>query len=311
MGGDCGGRRKKRMSKKTALLVTIAILLLAAGLLYWKSRHAAPRIAPRPGNAVAPAPAANPERKAGNAQPGTPAAVPAMASSAKKGAPAGAAFTLRAGETLEYAANVTKLNSTIANLKLVTAERRNFYGQNSWHLQAFAHTENPYRMVFALDDQFDSYSAASDLASLQYEMHLNERGEKVDLVQRMVSSSKEAAPADASAARVPAGTRDPLGLLQYLRGVDWSKTPAIKSAVYDGRKFYEAHAALVGQGAAVQVPAGKYTASKIEIRVYENGTEMKDAHFLLYLSADAARLPVLLEAVLPVATARVELNNAK
>jgi hypothetical protein len=149
------------------------------------------------------------------------------------------------------------------------------------------------------------------LASLQYEMHLSERGEKVDLVQRMVSAPQEAAPADASAARVPAGTRDPLGLLQYLRGVDWSKTPEIKSAVYDGRKFYEARAVLVGRGAAVQVPAGKYTASKIEIRVYENGTEMKDAHFLLYLSADAARLPVLLEAVLPVATARVELNNAK
>jgi len=300
------------MGKKTTLLVTIAILLLvAAGLLYWKKEHAAPRIAAHPRNVVVSAPVASPERGAANAQPGTPTAVPAVASSIKKGgAPAGAAFALRAGETLEYAANVTKLNSTIANLQLVTAERRNFYGHNSWHLQAFAHTENPYRMVFALDDQFDSYSAAGDLASLQYEMHLNERGEKVDLVQRMVSAPQEAAPADASAARVPAGTRDPLGLLQYLRGVDWSKTPEIKSAVYDGRKFYEARAVLVGQGAAVQVPAGKYTASKIEIRVYENAVEMKDAHFLLYLSADAARLPVLLEAVLPVATARVELSKA-
>jgi len=52
-------------------------------------------------------------------------------------------FTLRPGESLEFAANVTKLNSTIANLKIVTAERRNFYGKNSWHLQAFARTENP------------------------------------------------------------------------------------------------------------------------------------------------------------------------
>jgi len=300
------------MGKKTAPLVTILILLLvAAGLLYWKKGHAGPGMAARPGNVVAPVPAASPERGPGNAQPATPAAMPAMASGAKKGgAPAGAVFTPRAGETLEFAANVSKLNSTIATLELVTAERRNFYGQNSWHLQAFAHTENPYRMVFALDDQFDSYSAAGNLASLQYELHLNERGEKVDLVQRMVSTPQEAAPADASAARVPAGTRDPLGLLQYLRGVDWSKTPEIKSAVYDGRKFYEARAVLVGQGAAVQVPAGKYTASKIEIRVYENAVEMKDAHFLLYLSADAARLPVLLEAVLPVATARVELSKA-
>jgi hypothetical protein len=70
-------------------------------------------------------------------------------------------------------------------------------------------------------------------------------------------------------------------------------------------------AVLLGKAEAVHVPAGNYTATKIAIHVYEGGAEMKDAHFLLYLSNDAARLPVLLEAVLPVATARVELTKAK
>ncbi len=298
------------MGKKVALVVAILVLLLAAGLLYWRVGHPERRISARPGNAVTPAPPGT-EGATGNAPPGRPGAGPAAEGNEKKSsAPAEPGFTLRAGEALEFAANVTQLNSRVANLKIVTAERRNFYGQNSWHLQAFAHTENPYRMVFELDDQFDSYSAAGNLASLQYELHLSERGQKVDSVQRMVSSPQEAAPADASAARVPAGTRDPLGLLQYLRGIDWNKTPEIHSAVYDGRKFYEVRAVLRGQAAAVQVPAGKYTATKIEIHVYENGAEMKDAHFLLYLSNDAARLPVLLEAVLPVATARVELTKA-
>jgi hypothetical protein len=164
--------------------------------------------------------------------------------------------------------------------------------------------------VFELDHQFDSYSDAGNFASRQYEMHLSERGQKVDSVQRMVSSPQDPAPADATAARVPAGTRDPLGLLQYLRGIDWGKTPEIKSPVYDGRKFYEVRAVLLSRAEAVKVPAGNYTATKIEIRVYESGAEMKDAHFLLYLSNDAARIPVLLEAVLPVATARVELTKA-
>ena len=39
--------------------------------------------------------------------------------------------------------------------------------------------------------------------------------------------------------------------------------------------------------------------------------EMKDVHFFLYLANDALRTPVLMEAVLPVATARVELTKAK
>jgi Protein of unknown function (DUF3108) len=67
----------------------------------------------------------------------------------------------------------------------------------------------------------------------------------------------------------------------------------------------------VGKSAGVSVPAGKFNTLKIEIHVMDNGTETKDTHFLLYLTNDAARLPVLLEAVLPVATARVELRKAK
>ena len=300
------------MGKKVALVVAImALLLVAAGLLYWRAGHPGPGIAARPAHTVTPTPA-GPERGAGNAEAETPATAPAVETSEKKGStPGEPGFTPRAGESLEFAANLSKLNSTVANVKIVTAERRDFYGKNTWHLQAFAHTENPYRMVFELDDQFDSYSEAGSLASRQYEMHLSERGQKVDSVQRMVSAPQDAAPADATAARVPAGTRDPLGLLQYLRGIDWGKTPEIKSPVYDGRKFYEVRAVLAGKAEAVKVPAGNYTASKIEIHVYEGGTEMKDAHFLLYLSSDAVRLPVLLEAVLPFATARVELSKAK
>jgi hypothetical protein len=38
---------------------------------------------------------------------------------------------------------------------------------------------------------------------------------------------------------------------------------------------------------------------------------MKDAHFTLYISHNQARTPLLLEAVLPVATARVELLRAR
>ena len=180
-------------------------------------------------------------------------------------------------------------------------------GKNAWHLQAFAHTENPLRMVFPLDDQFDSYSDTSSLASMQYEMHLNEKGQTVNSVQRMTASNREPAPADAAAARVLPGTRDPLGMMQYLRTVDWAKTPKVRSPVYDGHKLYDVYANLQGKDEKVTVPAGSYNAMKIELRVLDNGTEMKDAHFTLYLTNNDARMPVLLEAILPFATARVEL----
>ena len=223
---------------------------------------------------------------------------------------ADAGSPLRAGETWQYSANVSKLSS-VANLRLKVAEKRNFLGKNAWHLQAFAHTENPLRMVFALDDQFDSYSDAGTLVSMQYEMHLNEKGQTVDSVQRMSPAVREPAPANATAARVLPGTRDPLGMMQYLRTVDWGKTPEVRSPVYDGHKLYDVHARLQARGEPVTVPAGNFSTYKIELQVLDNGAEMKDAHFILYLSNTEARLPVLLEAVMPFALARVELVKAE
>jgi hypothetical protein len=217
---------------------------------------------------------------------------------------------LRRGEVLEYTANVANL-SNVANLKLQVAEHKDFFGKNAWHLQAFAHTENPLRMVFELDDEFDSYSDAGTMTSLQYEMHLNERGQKVNSVQRMSTTGRDPAPAGTTEAIVLAGTRDPLGMLQYLRNVDWTKTAEVRCPVYDGHKLYDVRAKLTSAGEAVSVPAGSYKASKVEIVVFENGQEMKDAHFTMYFANNVARTPVLLEAVMPFATARVELQHAR
>jgi hypothetical protein len=141
-------------------------------------------------------------------------------------------------------------------------------------------------------------------------MHLNEKGQKVDSVQRMTATGKEAAPATVTEARVLVGTRDPLGMMQYLRTVDWAKTPEVRSPVYDGHKLYEVRADKLSGAEAVSVPAGKYDASKIAIHVFDNGVESKDAQFNLYLANNAAHTPVLIEAVIPVATARVELVKA-
>ncbi len=90
--------------------------------------------------------------------------------------------------------------------------------------------------------------------------------------------------------------------------MDWAKTPVVNGPVYDGRKLYEVRAEKIGS-AEVEVPAGKFSTSTVEIKVFDNGAEMKDAHFTLYLAKDDARTPVLLEAVLPFAAARVELTK--
>jgi len=299
------------MGKKLALVLLIALLaFVAGGVFYWIMARRAFRRFPvamnPPGQNHGPnAPGTTlPPISALPRAPGEPA-------EKKNTSPVEHGFAPRVGESLEYTANLAQLNSTIADLKIAVVGQGTFAGRSAWHFQAMAHTNNPYRMVFELDDQFDSRSDVANLTGLQYEMHLSERGQKVEAILRLLLSANESAPPGVVAARVVPGTRDPLGMLFYLRGIDWTKMREVRSPVYDGRKLYDVHAGIVGREEPVKVTAGSYTASKIEIHVLENGVEMKDAHFLLYLANDVTRTPVLMEAVLPVATVRVELTKSK
>ncbi|MGA2811345.1 MAG: DUF3108 domain-containing protein [Candidatus Acidiferrum sp.] len=287
------------------VMTILALLVCAAGAYFWyRWNHEGGRSAQASGRSSPYRSFTQPDGAAGPTAGRHGSAAPPLLEARKN-----SESPVRAGEILEFSANVAKLNN-VANLRLQVNERRDFLGKSAWHLQAFAHTENPLRMVFALDDQFDSYSDAGSMASLQYEMHLNERGQKIDSVQRMTATGTDVAPANVTEARVLLGTRDPLGMMQYLRGVDWTKTPEVRSPVYDGHKLYDVRAREQSTSEDVSVPAGDFHASKIVLRVFDNGVEMKDAQFALYLANNAARTPVLIEAVIPVATARVELVKA-
>jgi hypothetical protein len=301
---------------KTAIGI-VAIAVVAGGAYYFVHERSAraERVVPA---AVAPVsvPAENPGPPLPSASiaaaPTMPAPFAGAASSAAaKAAPAGdPGLPLKGGEVLDFTADVAKV-SNVATLQLQIAEKRNFLGKNAWHLQAFAHTQNPLRMVFELDDQFDSYSDAATMTSMQYEMHLSERGQKVTSVQHLTSTGRDVAPANAVQTHVLPGTRDPLGMMQYLRHVDWTKMQKVEGPVYDGHKLYDVIASLAGAGQSVTVPAGTFSADKIEIRVFDNRQEMKDAHFFVYFAKNDARTPVLLEAEMPFASARVALKSAK
>jgi len=45
-------------------------------------------------------------------------------------------------------------------------------GKPTWHFQATAKTQNAMRVIFELDDRFDSFSEGNSFAGVQYEMHL-------------------------------------------------------------------------------------------------------------------------------------------
>ncbi len=222
---------------------------------------------------------------------------------------ADAVVPFRTGEKLDYRILWSTFSVNAAKAQLSVAERRPFYGQQAWHFQAVAHTVDTMRMLFDLDDQFDSYTGTANLESLQFEMYLREQGKQQDSVFRM-SKDGDPAPPRGPVVRVPPGTRDAIGFVYGLRAVDWQRTRDVQWPVFDGRKLYEASARLVSDSAEVSVPAGQYTASHIAVRIYERGRELSQTSFEVWLAQDAARTPVLIEFEVPFGTGRVELTHA-
>jgi hypothetical protein len=298
-------RFKGNMSgRATLVLAIVAAVLLAGGAFLWlhfRAGSSQPVVAFTPiTHATAPA-KESPAEESSAVSPGKPS------EPAAKKAPLEPSFSPKTGEVLQFSASLAKV-SNVASLRLEVVDKKEMNGKPAWHFQATAKTQNAMRLIFELDDRFDSFSEGNSYTGVQYEMHLSERGQKVQSIQWLTTTGREPAPPGASAAIVLPGTRDPLGMMQYLRSVNWDKTTQVKSPVFDGRKLYDVRAKLIGTSEVV-VPAGRYTTATIEIRVFDNGVEMKDAHFTLYLANDARHTPVLLQAVLPFAEARVELQE--
>ena len=225
----------------------------------------------------------------------------------KKPAPAPAAVPFAAGERLQFAAQWNRF-VTAATLDVRVIERRDFFGRPAWHFQALAHSIDPVRMLYTIDDQFDSYTDAVTLDSRQYESYLREQSKREDMVVPM-ATKPDASRTNLHVYIVLAGTQDPIGLLYVLRARDWSKDPVTRVPVFDGRRFYEVEARRESSGMPVTVPAGSFVATRIVLRVFTGGQELTDLKVWLSLAQDPVRTPVLIEAEAPFGTVRAELTT--
>jgi hypothetical protein len=220
--------------------------------------------------------------------------------------PVVAPVPFRPGETLEYRVLFSKYAVNAAKIETSVIEQRSFFGHLAWHFRASAHTMDTTRLVFAIDDQFDSYTSAASLSSLQYEMYLHEGGKEQRSLYRMTTDA-DPAPQEVTALRVAPGTHDAIDFLYALRAVDWQRTPELRATVFDGRRLYDTVARIDTPQGVVHVPAGDFSAFRIGIQLFDRGKELTDTHLWLWIARDAAHTPMLIEADIPIGTFRIEL----
>lgn len=224
-------------------------------------------------------------------------------------APAAVPVPFHSGEVLKYRVLFSKYSVNAANVETTVVEQRNFFGHSAWHFRAVAHTMDTTRVLLAIDDQFDSYTSAANLFSLQFEMYLHEQGKAQTSLFRMTGEG-DPAPSDATAVRVAPGTRDAISFLYNLRAADWQRTPELRAPVFDGHRLYDAVARIDTPQGNITVPAGSFPAFRVGIRLFDHGKELTDTRLWVWIARDAAQTPVLAEADIPFGNARIELTNS-
>jgi RES domain-containing protein len=221
--------------------------------------------------------------------------------------PADAVVPFAVGEKLDYAAQWNRF-LTAATVRLAVTERREFFGAQVLHFQALAQTIDPVRKLFTLDDQFDSYTDTITLESHQYESYIREQNRRDDLVVPMATASQPGR-ANRRVYVVFPGTTDPVGMIYRLRTVDWKKQAELRQRVFDGRKFYDVEAHREMAGTRLTVAAGSFVATRIALRILQDGMDLPNLKLWVSLSEDASRLPVLFEAEASIGSVRAELTS--
>jgi hypothetical protein len=212
-----------------------------------------------------------------------------------------------AGETLNLSGGFLGMTGVII-AKLSVIDDHAFYGRPAWHLQGRVQTLNPLKYVYAVDDQFDSYSSQPDVTGMQFELYLHESGKNETHVLRL--ANVPGAPTNGVVqVPLPANTRDPLDFLYYIRTINWQQTPELHTQVFDGSKIYNVIVNVTTPSAETRVQAGTFTATGLGIRAFEGNTEVTNMKITIWIANDAAHTPVLIDVALPFGSGRVELTK--
>jgi hypothetical protein len=221
--------------------------------------------------------------------------------------PKAAAVPFRSGEQLEYRLSWATF-LTAATVRLTVVERRTLYGWDAWHFRATGNSEQPLRALFTIDDEFDSYTDAATFTGRQFEMYLDELGRKDKNIMELTPQGGVPRGSVASVI-VPPATRDPLDFLESIRAFEWERYPELRVPVFDGKNLYDIHATRDALDEKISVPGITCDATRIGIHVFASGKELDRTKIAIWLQRDGARMPVAVQAELPLGTFRMELSS--
>jgi hypothetical protein len=158
-----------------------------------------------------------------------------------------------------------------------------------------------YNLYYKMDSLLDSVTLLSQRGSLYSEEGTTRAlgATRFDRRAHRAFFERQAVTTDKVDFAIPAGTQDGLAVLYALRGRAFKATERFSVPVADSGALYTVQV-QVGALEAVQVPAGLYNAWNMKVGITDAQGEPVWKNNEVWISNDQRRLPVKLQAELPV-----------
>jgi hypothetical protein len=226
---------------------------------------------------------------------------------------------IRPGEKLVYGAsyNMAGMMTQLAQVTLETSSMATAKGKYL-HLSLEAATYSKWDSYFKIRDLYESYVYPQTLMPALYKRDISEGGytkkEKYVFKGNAVTATaqKRNKPQTVRTFRIGAGTQDVVSMLYKLRTIDFGRQKPGQSTAFT-IVFDEKEVAVVvkymGTEAVAAGNLGTKNCYKLSVAARTDALRGKDKN-LIWLTADAARVPAMIRFSIPVGTGQLSLKSA-
>ncbi|MEI6456417.1 MAG: DUF3108 domain-containing protein [bacterium] len=209
-----------------------------------------------------------------------------------------------------------------AGLVTFTAGKELYNGKEAWHFRSTGKTFPSYDFIFKVRDYYDSWTDPDSFRSLGFKRYIYEGGytliNTIDFDRqhgKAYSNTKSNNnPVRNDTLKLPACTFDMLTAVYYTRTLDIAnmkpdEKQKISLIIDDG--FYNIYIRSIGKEVVENTDGKKYRCNKLSAKMVEGTIFRGDEDVLVWVTDDANKVPIRIEAKIIVGTIKAYLREAK
>lgn len=181
-------------------------------------------------------------------------------------------------------------------------------GRTCYHVESTANSNRFFSSIYKVRDKIVTYIDTTDFSSAYFYKRLREGDYKKTVEISFDRDRGVAKYGDGHEMPVPAGVQDELSAFYYVRNLDLEVGRDLALPAHTSRRNYEMKV-VVHRRETVEVPAGRFDCFVVEPILEGEGLFKHEGRIMLYISADAHRVPVLMKTKVPVGTIDVALKE--